>query len=172
MLVTDTTHFLDADGNVAHELSSRRLIRYLGAIVAAVTTEPAHSTHEVDIRCRKRPGRKACEGKIQAEFETGTSNIIWRCTMCGDRGVIHHWQGTPWDKGGRTELPMIQRITYRHGLVSDDDLEDLSGLKTTQSWKDLRYQEKLSWRFTITSFWELPASTAIRWWVTLWSTMN
>ena len=25
---------------------------------------------------------------------------------------------------------MIHKLTYRHGLISDDDLEDLSGLKT------------------------------------------
>jgi hypothetical protein len=27
-------------------------------------------------------------------------------------------------------LPKIHRVTYRHGLVSDVDLEDLTGLKT------------------------------------------
>jgi hypothetical protein len=130
MWVTDMTHFLDAEGNVPHELCSRQLIRYLGAIVAAVTTGPAQSSPEVNIKCRKRPGRKSCGGRIRADFEAGTTNIIWQCPICGDGGLIHHWQGTPWDNGGTPVLPAIHRITYRHGLVSDDDLEDLTGLKT------------------------------------------
>jgi hypothetical protein len=130
MWVTDMTHFLDAEGKVPHEISSRRLIQYLGAIVADVTTEPAQSIPELDITCRRRPGRKPCPGMIRADFDAGTTNIIWNCSACGDRGLIHHWQGTPWDKGGRPKLPTIHRVTYRHGRVSDDDLEDLTGLKS------------------------------------------
>lgn len=130
MWVSDMTHFLDADGNVPKQISLRRLIQYLGAIVASVTTDPAHSSREVDIKCRRRPKRKSCSGTILADFERGTTNIIWHCSICGDRGLIHHWQGTPWDKGGKAELPAINRVTYRHGLVSDDDLEDLTGLKS------------------------------------------
>jgi hypothetical protein len=130
MWVTDMTRFLDADGNVPHELSSRRLVQYLGAIVAVVTTEPTQPTHELDIKCRRRPGRKPCPGTIRADFEAGTTNIIWHCSTCGDSGLIHHWQGTPWDKGSTPEPPMIHKLTYRHGLISDDDLEDPTGLKT------------------------------------------
>lgn len=127
--ITDMTHFLDAEGKVPAELRSRRLIQHLGAIVAAVTSEPTGSPREPDIKCRRRPSRKPCPGMIHAGFELGTSNITWQCPICKDGGVIHHWQGTPWDKGHRPELPKIHRVTYRRGMLSDP--EDLSGLEST-----------------------------------------
>jgi hypothetical protein len=130
MWVTDMTHFLDADGNVPHGLSSRRLVQYLGAIIESVTTEPIQSSCALDVKCRRRPSRKSCPGTILAAFEAATNNITWHCSICGDSGLIHHWQRIPWDKGGRRELPTITRVTYRRSLVDDDDLEDLTGLES------------------------------------------
>jgi hypothetical protein len=126
MWVTDMRHLLGAENFPG----SRRLAQYFGAIVAAVTAEGDRCSHDVDIKCRRRPERQSCNGFIQGEFEAGTRNVIWRCSVCGDRGLIHHWQGTWWDKGGRPELPEIHRVTYRYGLLPDDDLEDLTGLTT------------------------------------------
>jgi len=74
--VTNMTHFLDADGNVSKQLSFRRLMQYLGTIVAAVTTQPSQSSHELDIKCRRRPGRKSFPGMMRADFDAGTANII------------------------------------------------------------------------------------------------
>jgi len=127
--ITDMTHFLDPEGNAPEQLRSRRLIHHLGAIIAAVTTEPAETSRELDIKCRRKPGRKPCPGIIQAGFEPSRSNITWHCPICGDRGLIQHWQRTPWDNGGRPELPKIHRVTYRRGLLIDP--EDLSGLEST-----------------------------------------
>jgi hypothetical protein len=31
-------------------------------------------------------------------------NIAWECPACGDNGLIHHWQGTPWDARRLGEL--------------------------------------------------------------------
>lgn len=129
MRITDMTHFLDEQGNVPKQLTSQRLVQYLGAIVANVTTAPVQSSCAVDIKCPRRPGRKSCHGTTLASFEAGTDNITWHCSICEDGGLIHHWQRTPWDKGGRPELPKIHRVTYRHGLVEDDDLEELTGLE-------------------------------------------
>ena len=130
MWVTNLIHFLDEQGNVPKQITVRRLVQYLGAIVASVTTEPVQPLCAVDLKCRRRPGRKSCPGTILAAFEAGANNITWHCSSCGDRGLIHHWQQTLWDKGGRPELPKIRRITYRRGLVSDDDLEDLTRLES------------------------------------------
>lgn len=82
---------------------------------------------EMPVSCRRRPNRKACPGKIHAGFEPGTANILWSCPVCNDRGLICHWQNTIWDKGGRIGLPLISKITYRHGLL--DDIEDDAGLE-------------------------------------------
>jgi hypothetical protein len=131
MWVTDLRHFFDEQGKVPKQITVRRLAQHLGAIIAAVTTEPVQSLRVVeDLECRRRPGRKLCPGTIMGAFEAGTNNITWHCSNCGDSGLIHHWHGTLWDKGGRPELPNITRVTYRHGLVDDDDLEDLSGLES------------------------------------------
>lgn len=127
--ITVMTHFLDPEGNVPEQLRSRRLIHHLGAIVAAVTSEPAETSRVLDIKCLRKPGRRPCPGTIQAGFEPGTSNITWHCPVCVDRGVIQRWQETPWDKGGRPELPKIYSVTYRRGMLTDP--EDLSGLEST-----------------------------------------
>jgi len=132
MWITNMTHFLDAQGAVPKQLTSRRLVQYLGAIVASVTTASVRSSCAVDIKCRRRPGRKSCPGTILAAFEAGTNNITWKCSICAAGGLIHHWQRTPWDKGSRPELPIIRRVIYRHGLVDDDDLEDLTGLEAVE----------------------------------------
>lgn len=127
--ITDMTHFLDAEGKIPEGLHSRRLIQHLTAIISAITREAGGSQGKLNVKCRRKPGRKACSGTIHAGFEPETSNIVWSCSVCGDRGLIHHWQGTPWDKGGRPELPKIHRVTYRRGMLADP--EDLSGLEST-----------------------------------------
>jgi len=48
-------------------------------------------------------------------------------------------------------LPTINRVTYRHGLVSDDDLEDLTGLETVLL-EGAALTKELAMAITITSF--------------------
>jgi len=128
--ITDMTHFLDAEGKIAAQLLSKRLIQHFGSIIAAVTSEPVMLPRQLNLKCRRRPSKKPCSGTIHVGFEPGTTNIFWHCPVCEDRGAIRNWQRTPWDKGARPELPTINRVTYRHGLVRDDDLEELAGLET------------------------------------------
>jgi hypothetical protein len=95
--ITDLRHFLDERGAIA-PLSGpgRKLAEHLAAIVAAVTaaTEAGPIT---TVRCRRRPGRRPCPGEIEAEIDAETMDILWLCPVCGDNGVVHHWQGTLWD---------------------------------------------------------------------------
>ncbi len=127
--ITDMTHFLNTEGKVPEGLHSHRLISHLGGIIAAATSEPSGTQRQFDVACRRKPGSKLCPGIIHPGFEPSTSNILWQCPVCGDQGLIRNWQGTPWDKGGRPELPRIDRVTYRQGMVSDP--KDLSKLKST-----------------------------------------
>ena len=122
------TDFLDPNGCVPESPRPPRLIGYLGSIVAAVTTEPSRWSRELPMKCRRRPNRKPCPGTIRAGFEPATRNIIWACLLCSDNGVMHHWQNTPWDKGGRIGLPRIGRVTYRRGMLTD--LTDASGIES------------------------------------------
>jgi len=125
--ITDMTHFLDERGRLPEKYGSRRIANHLGSIVTALTTSHSAVPRELLLSCRRRPKRKACSGKIIAGFEPGTANIIWSCPVCDDRGLIHNWQNTIWDKGGRTGPPQIRKITYRFGFL--DDIEDEAGLE-------------------------------------------
>ncbi len=127
--ITDMTHFPDLQDQPAAFGGSRRIAKHFRAIVSDLTTSPPATIREVPLSCRRRPKRKACPGKIHAGFEPGTANIIWSCPVCNDRGLIHHWQNTTWDKGGRVRLPQISKITYRHGFL--DDIEEDADLDET-----------------------------------------
>jgi hypothetical protein len=37
-------------------------------------------------------------GRIRAVIEVDSGQISWECAACGDNGIIHHWEGTPWDQ--------------------------------------------------------------------------
>ena len=89
--ITDLRHYLGADGQVASELPGPAR-RHFGAIIASVTSQRSKPR----VRCRRRPGRRACPGEIDALLERGEV-IRWECPECGDNGFIRGWQGTPWD---------------------------------------------------------------------------
>jgi hypothetical protein len=80
---------------------------------------------EYDIRCRRKPNRKPCPGKINAGFQLGTSSIVWQCPECGDRGVLCNWQNTEWDGGCRGSLTQIDRVTYRSAFLSDTEGDEV-----------------------------------------------
>ncbi|MBD3373953.1 hypothetical protein GF406_02865 [candidate division KSB1 bacterium] len=80
--------------------SGRRLWQYLGSIVQAVTERgPDDREDQTPLRCRRRPGRKRCNGRILAMIpDEDPMTIHWFCPVCEDNGVITGWQGTLWDR--------------------------------------------------------------------------
>ena len=92
--ITDMMHYLDEDGRLPPELPgpARMLAEHLGAIIASVTSRREKRA----VRCRRRLGRRACPGEVDAALE-GDSVIRWACPACGDNGYIRGWQGTIWD---------------------------------------------------------------------------
>jgi hypothetical protein len=98
MLVADMRHY------IGEELPSgvARLRDHLGAIVEAVTLrDETEEDYVTQVRCRRQPGHRRCDGEIIACFdETEPSAIKWFCPFCGDGGYIRGWQGTAWDKSG------------------------------------------------------------------------
>ena len=107
--VTDMTHFLD-DGAapIPVPAARRRLADQLAAIVESATANPLRAALSTGVRCRRRPGHRPCEGDVRASFD-GDSNILWHCSACGDQGLIHHWQNTPWDRG--RAIPVAREYT-------------------------------------------------------------
>jgi hypothetical protein len=92
-------HYLDAEGRLADMTApARNLVNHLGAIVSALTSQPPGELRQTSVRCRRRPGRRPCAGRIWAMIEVGSGQISWECPACGDNGVLHQWEGTPWDQ--------------------------------------------------------------------------
>ena len=96
--ITDITHFLDGRGHIGNmPPAARKLADFFGAIVASITPEPWGTPADTHLHCRRRPQRRPCAGTIAAWVDPDNLQIEWECSNCGDNGVIHHWQATPWD---------------------------------------------------------------------------
>lgn len=53
------------------------------------------------VRCRCRPGRRACPGVILIARHARHSEVEWRCSECEFNGIITHWEGSTWDHSER-----------------------------------------------------------------------
>jgi hypothetical protein len=47
--------------------------------------------------CMRPPGHRACSGTIEVARIDVPPSIYWRCTSCGDDGVIRGWEQSPFD---------------------------------------------------------------------------
>ena len=99
--VVDMRHYLDETGSLG-DMPSRvvHLALYFGSIVAWMTSHP-DGAQPTNVVCRRSPGRRPCTGEIAASYEDDRSVIAWACPFCGDKGFIHGWEGTMWDRGAR-----------------------------------------------------------------------
>ena len=89
MWITAMVPFLDAAGwMVDMPGPARNLANHLGAIVAAVTGQAPGPLRETSVRCRRRPGRPPCVGRIRAVVEVGSGEIAWHCPACPRRPLV------------------------------------------------------------------------------------
>jgi hypothetical protein len=96
--ITDLTHFLTKEGAIAPMTgAARRLAYFLGSVVVDATSLECEREQGKSLKCRRRPGRKACPGEIETDLEPETDEIVWWCTACGENGTISNWKGTLWD---------------------------------------------------------------------------
>jgi len=94
MFISNLTHFLDSDGNIALEMTriGRERAGFFAMIVDEATKPPAEEY--IELRCF----RKKCEGTIEIMILDETEEIEYWCTHCPDiAGRISGWQGTKWD---------------------------------------------------------------------------
>ncbi|MFO7915233.1 MAG: hypothetical protein R6U43_06030 [Candidatus Krumholzibacteriales bacterium] len=99
--ITDIRHFLHNDESIPDLPGpAAQVAKYIGSIIEAVTCrDPDSDDLSTDIRCRRRPGHKRCEGKIVAFYdEDDPTTIRWFCPICGDNGYIIGWQKTRLDR--------------------------------------------------------------------------
>lgn len=96
-------HYLDEEtGDLPESLPGAvlNLALVFGAIVAWVTDHLPNGDSHTNVPCRRSPGRQRCPGEIFAELDSGSGQIAWRCSVCGDNGLIHGWEGTLWNRHG------------------------------------------------------------------------
>ncbi len=99
--VVDIRHYLDeATGDLPEIIPERvlRLAVFFGSVVAWVTDHLPQRDLLTNVPCRRSPGRRRCRGEIVAELDRASGRIVWHCPLCGDNGLIHGWEDTPWDR--------------------------------------------------------------------------
>ena len=96
MMVTDLSHFLGLPEEAPGPPS--RLAGHLGDVVRATTAGDAGEPWESALPCRRRPSHRACPGRmiVIRAADAGTP-IQWQCSACGDKGVISHWEDSPYE---------------------------------------------------------------------------
>lgn len=93
--VTDITHYLDKDGELAEMPGpARKLASFLVLLIDATTQFFPARDHDTRIRCRTN----ACRGSIRTSLMSRDEEISWRCPECENNGVIRNWQDTKWDQ--------------------------------------------------------------------------
>jgi len=114
MFVADLRHFLDMPDDVPGP--ARRMAEQLGAIVRSATAGDAGTAWESALPCRRRPGNRACPGHIAVFRADLPAPIEWKCTSCGDEGVISGWEGSAFD----LRAPRSARAADSEIVLTDD----------------------------------------------------
>jgi hypothetical protein len=100
--ITNINHFLSPDGDIADMPGPAiNLAKHITSIIAAITSHYPAIHYNTGIWCRRRPGRKPCQGEIYATLSRLDNEIKWYCPICGDNGIISGWQGTLWDRSNK-----------------------------------------------------------------------
>jgi len=94
---TDPSHFETDDPTVELPPAALRLRDFFITIAQAASVRDSGRWSATALRCRRRPGRKSCKGRIEVFRKDKPPEVDWRCPVCGDDGVITGWKGTYWD---------------------------------------------------------------------------
>ncbi|MEP6561085.1 MAG: DUF3024 domain-containing protein [Nakamurella sp.] len=118
VLSADLRHFLDLPDDVPGP--ARRLAAQLGDLVRAATAAEPGPAWISALPCRRRPGHRACPGRMMVRRAERAAPIVFECTDCGDGGIISGWQDSPYDGSGhlRGAAKGIMQISIS-ALVAD-----------------------------------------------------
>lgn len=86
-------------------------------LVRAATAGDAGDRWRSALPCRRRPGRRACPGRMVITRAEPDAPIRWRCDACGDQGTISNWGGSCYDLRRRG----LTAINDVHAVAVDDD---------------------------------------------------
>jgi len=114
MFVVDLRHFLDMPADVPGP--ARRMADNLTRIVRAATAGDAGVPWVSALPCSRRPGRRPCPGHLALRRTEVPPSIEWRCTSCGDEGIIRGWERSPFDLRPRGGVP--DSVAPVHAVIS------------------------------------------------------
>ena len=127
MLSADLRHFLDLPGAALGP--ARRLATQLGDLVRAATAAEPGPAWISALPCRRRPGHRACPGRMKAARTDRAAPIVFECTDCGDGGMISGWQDSPYDCSGDAGHPRTATARVRQIWISEHVADTLRALK-------------------------------------------
>lgn len=131
----DMSWYLDGT-DVSLPTRMARLEGYFGSITEAATAWPYPGLGMFStVRCRRRPGRRSCEGHLRVIRVELPRQIVWFCPDCEDHGVIAGWSGTEWDLSAGDDDP---RHTDRLIDVEITDVEHRALRKNLSATRGIR----------------------------------
>lgn len=124
----DTSHIdlsvFDREDGTLPEGSDGRLARFAGRIVSFANLLPRGEFHSSRIRCRRRPERRPCPGRLDVGRDGPTDGIRWTCPVCRDGGVITNWRNTQWDLTAQIQSGHIVSLLQRQSQHSVRERHD------------------------------------------------
>ncbi len=81
------------------------MAEHLTLIVRAATAGDPGRAWISALPCGRRPDRRPCRGHLRVLRTDVPPSIEWRCTSCGDDGVISGWERSPFDLRPRSIDP-------------------------------------------------------------------
>lgn len=106
-MVTDLHHLLDLPPDTP--APARRLAEFLGNVVRAATAGDAGVAWHSALPCRRRPGNRACPGRVIVLRTEPDASIQWQCSHCTDAGMISNWSDSIFDLR-RRGLALVQSV--------------------------------------------------------------
>lgn len=99
VMLTDISHFLDENGDLADVNSeTKELFDFLSSIVSEASSDYGKPMILSCITCIQKVDNKVCGGEVEIWVGANDNRIGWECLECASEGVISNWEGTAWDK--------------------------------------------------------------------------
>ena len=114
--MADLRHFLDIPDEAPG--AARKMAEHLGFVVRVATAGDAGAPWVSALTCRRRPANRPCAGHIAVLRVDLPAPIEWRCTACGDEGVISGWEDSLHDL--RQPRPSSDEEPRHETLLTDE----------------------------------------------------
>jgi hypothetical protein len=124
LYVTDLRHYTGIELDLDAPAPALRFARYLSRAVRAATAVNERGPRPTALPCRRRPGRRACPGRLVVEVQDLPSRVRWECPACGEAGIVDGWQGSEYDL---SQVPRAEGAEASRAVLPERAYELLLG---------------------------------------------